>query len=64
MLIGAILTITVNAGLMNRGKSMEDTEERTKAVEEYTQVKLANIASYMIDPVFANKSIENTIGTV
>lgn len=43
---------------------MEDTEERTKAVEEYTQVKLANIASYMIDPVFANKSIENTIGTV
>jgi hydroxymethylglutaryl-CoA reductase (NADPH) len=53
----------MNAGLKNRGKTRADIEERRKAVEEYTQVKLASIASYTIDPIFANKNIENMIGT-
>jgi hydroxymethylglutaryl-CoA reductase len=55
--------ITMNPVLKNRGKNREDIEERRKAVEEYTQVKLASIASYTIDPLSANKNIENMIGT-
>lgn len=55
---------TRNAGLKNRGKTVEGIEERRKAVEECTQVKLASIASHMIDPIFSNKNIENAIGTV
>ncbi len=46
----------MNAGLKNRGKTREDIEERKKAEEEHTHIKLANIASYTIDPIFANKT--------
>ncbi len=53
----------MNAGLKNRGKTVEDIEEKGGGSRVH-HVKLAWIPSCRIDPIFANKNIENTIGTI
>ncbi len=51
-------------GLKNRGKTKQDVEDRRKAAEDYTGVKLEKISGYGIEPESASKNIENMIGTV
>jgi hydroxymethylglutaryl-CoA reductase (NADPH) len=38
--------------------------DRRKAVEDYTDTKLACVSSYTFDPLLAEKNIENIFGTV
>ncbi len=54
----------MTGGLKNRGRTRADTDERRKAVEEYSGSKLDCISSYSFDPQLAEKNIENMIGTV
>lgn len=56
--------IRMMSGLKNRGRKKEDVDDRRKAVEEFTGVKLASIASYSIDPLLAARNIENMIGCI
>ena len=50
--------------LKNRGKERADVDKRRKAVEELTETKLENIASYPFDPIVASNNVENMIGVV
>ncbi|HVO77629.1 MAG TPA: hydroxymethylglutaryl-CoA reductase (NADPH) [Methanomassiliicoccales archaeon] len=54
----------MTGGLKNRGRTRADTEERRKAVEEFSDSKLDNISSFTFDPLLAEKNIENMIGAV
>ena len=56
--------MTDTNGLKNRGKTKADADERRKAAEGYTGVKLDAISRYGFDPELASKNIENMIGTV
>ncbi|MDD1770804.1 MAG: hydroxymethylglutaryl-CoA reductase (NADPH) [Methanomassiliicoccales archaeon] len=54
----------MTGGLKNRGRTRADTDERRKAVEEYSGSKLDCISEYAFDPLLAERNIENMIGTV
>jgi hydroxymethylglutaryl-CoA reductase (NADPH) len=49
-------------GLRNKGKTRADMEERRKAVEERSGVRLEHSGICSFDPVLAEKNIENMIG--
>lgn len=51
-------------GLKNRGHSHSDTDERRKAVEEFTGAKLERIGKYCFASEDASHNIENMIGAV
>lgn len=52
------------AGLKNRGHTVEDMDDRRSAVESFTGAKLEAIARGGMSPETASKNVENMIGTV
>ncbi|MGD1060975.1 MAG: hydroxymethylglutaryl-CoA reductase (NADPH) [Methanomassiliicoccales archaeon] len=54
----------MTGGLKNRGRTRADTDERRKAVEEFSCSKLDCISNYTFDPLLAEKNVENMIGAV
>ncbi len=49
-------------GLRNKGKTREDMEDRRRAVEERTGVRLEHSGQCSFDPMMAEKNVENMIG--
>ncbi|MCX6651579.1 MAG: hydroxymethylglutaryl-CoA reductase, partial [Methanomassiliicoccales archaeon] len=49
-------------GLRNKGKTRTDMDDRRKAVEEFTGVRLEQSGSCSFDPILAEKNVENMIG--
>ncbi|NLX48258.1 MAG: hydroxymethylglutaryl-CoA reductase (NADPH) [Euryarchaeota archaeon] len=50
-------------GLRNKGRTRADMDDRRKAVESFTGVKLEHAGNCTFDPIVAEKNVENMIGT-